>query len=63
MERLKGKCLDNVYGFIVQAYGGISKNCTFTVLSGTFSWVFLWKKIRPSQCFTGIKPMILGMSQ
>lgn len=63
MERLKGKCLDNVYGFIVQAYGGISMNCTFTMLSGTFSWVYLWKKSRLSQRFTGIKAIILGMSQ
>lgn len=63
MERLRGKCLDNVYGFIVQAYGGISKNCTFTMLSGTFPWVYLWKNCCLSQCFTGIKALILEMSQ
>lgn len=55
--------MGNVYDFIVRAYGGISKNCTFTMLSGTFSWVFLWKKRRPGQRFTGIKAVILGMSQ
>lgn len=55
--------MGNVYDFIVRAYGGISKNCPFTMLSGTFSWVYLWKKSRPSQRFTGIKAVILGMSQ
>lgn len=63
MERLKGKCLGNVYDFIVRSHGGISKNCTLTTLSGTFSWVYLWKRSRPSQRVTGIKAVILGMSQ
>lgn len=63
MERLKGKCLDNVYGFIVGAYGGNSKNCTFTMLSGAFSWVYLWKKRPASQLFTGITVIALGISR
>lgn len=62
MERLKGACLDNVYGFIVQAYRGISKNCAFAMLSGTFSGVYLGEKSPPSQLFTGIKVIIVGIN-
>lgn len=55
--------LDSVYGFIVQAYGGISKNGAFTMLSGTFSRVYPWKRSPASQLFTGIKVNILGISR